>query len=252
MKKVEAFLIKMANNCISIACTVLVLFSFWVIFVVGLDLSYLIPSIFSDEINRGLNIILLNLSYSYVAGCIFYLFTSHIPKIIQMRIIISGIKVKIGEIDRVVNYLFYAFNRGNAKIEEIDAICKNKEVCTKVLISKDWNSIIEEERKYFNHTITYLSWVCQKHIELKQALTGLIDTYKEYLTAEQLSICEKIRGSFLMYKCEMDISGNVIYSQEAIKATSEDIHEELQKILKLKLSIDKRFCKWDNYEKAAQ
>lgn len=247
MKIVKKFIGKIYKNCTSIICIVLALFSLWVIIVVGLNLPYLIPSIFDSDININLNTIFLNLSYSYIAGCIFYFFTSYLPNLIRMKKIKSGIKIKIGEMDRAIQDMFYAFNRGNAENFAMDVICKNKEICIKVLMSKDWNSIIEEEAKYFHYTTTYLSRICNKHKELKKAINCLIDTYKEYLSAEQLTMCEEIRGAFLMYRFELDSSFNVKYSQRAMKETSENIYEELQKILKFKKSISRDFSHWNNY-----
>lgn len=247
MRTIKKYCIEVTNNSASIICTILALFSLWIILIVGLNLPYLVPSVFDNETNSYVNIILLNLSYSYVAGCIFYFFTSYLPNLIKMSKIMGGIKIKIGEIDRIMHEMFYAFNRGNVESYEMDAICKNKEVCIDVLMSKDWNSIIVESI-YLNRTTSYLSRISYKHKELKEAVTSLIDTYKEYFTADQLSMCEEIRGSSLMYRFELFSSLNVKYDPKAIMETSEDIYEELHKILKLKTSINKRFSKWDNYK----
>ncbi len=104
---------RLDDRKLNILLLVLVLISCWIITIVGLDLPFKITIPFNLFEAEKINGILINLSYSYLAGCIFYFFTSYLPKRNAMNDIIAGMKVRMGTIDRIIHDLMYVLKYGN-------------------------------------------------------------------------------------------------------------------------------------------
>lgn len=74
---------------------------------VGLDI---LPAIGECDNNEKINAVALNLFYSYIAGCIFYIFTSYLPCIVNSKkirpIIVEKKKIIKGKIEDSIKCVF--------------------------------------------------------------------------------------------------------------------------------------------------
>lgn len=239
---------------LDIVLVVLFFLSVYAIIVIGLELPSKISVPYGIVDANKLNVILINLSYSYLAGCIFYFFTSYLPKYKSKKDIVAGIKVRMGAIDRVIFDLIYILSYKNDVVKKtysatMNCILSSEEQFVSFCKSFDWNAYTKYHEVLSDGTKQKYLWVIkEQHLRLQQAMTNFITTYKEYLTAEQLSKCEGIRASFLMYRLSMTPSANnYVYSQKAMEETAKDIYSEFMEIWSLKRSIDSRLANWHNW-----
>ena len=242
---------RLDDRKLNILLLVLVLISCWIITIVGLDLPFKITIPFNLFEAEKINGILINLSYSYLAGCIFYFFTSYLPKRNAMNDIIAGMKVRMGTIDRIIHDLMYVLKYGNITYkctynEMMNDLISDEKKFIDFFKAFDWNSYSEYfALPVYREKIKYLSYIIQQHERLQKAITDFIDTYKEYLSASQLSRFEELRESFLIYHLSM--SQKSVFSKEAADSTARAIFQEFKKLRDLKISIDPQLDNWSNW-----
>ena len=161
--------------------------SVYIILNVGLGWFWAIGS--CENANR-VNQVLLNLSYSYIAGCIFYLLVTYFPEMQRKKTLRPAIKLKIEDLRKQINACIQTFEK-NEDWNLIDNI--SKEQLTNLIMNANMY-----DNSYYAKTIGYT----QNHLQFLHAtrdnvfaIIEQILSYKEYLSAEQLLLIEKIHDS---------------------------------------------------------
>lgn len=210
--------------------------SIYTILIIGLQIPFLIPSPFNSIITSNLNNIMINLSYSYIAGVFFYLLTVYLPINKRKKEAIPGMKIIIDEIDRIVFEIFMEFSREQKY--DIKSIYTDPCLCKNILTSKNWNDSSPFLLDTYKVKITYLKYLHSKHKEIVIAIDKLMMYYKEFLTGDQLSLCEKIRGSMLISQLDFCVNVPLIQMAEDGKEYYTNlIIKELKQIDELKQAI---------------
>mgnify|MGYP000016760230 CR=1 FL=1 len=174
-----------------ITFAIVILLCFWVVLAVGLDCKFLkIPCNYDSKTISNINTILLNLSYSYIAGCIFYFLSVTLPRYKARRTIRKGINIKMQSIQKALNDILQCFAEGT-KLSAKDCSKKNIQ---NIFTGKGWNDI-DKESELFGYNRTTMQACCLHNQYILREIDALITTYKEYLNAEVLSLLEELRNS---------------------------------------------------------
>lgn len=182
---------KIKHNWVNILFWTTFALSFWIIFALGLNILPLINCSFNESFILNINSVLLNLSYSYIAGCIFYFLSVVLPRYKEQKQINPAIKIKIKNIERYVFDILIEFAREtnySINISDIDS-------CSKALNSKRWTDNVPYLKKLYNINEDYLWLINNKRIAISNEINEIIIGYKSYLTSEQLVTLEKIRNA---------------------------------------------------------
>ena len=168
-----------------------ILLCFWIILAVGLDCSSLkIPCNYDSKTIGNINTVLLNLSYSYIAGCIFYFLSVTFPRYKARKIIRKGIEIKMQSIQKTLYDILQCFSEGT---QHSTKDC-SKENIRNIFSKKNWNDT-DEESKLFGYDRTTIQACCLHNQYMLREIDALITTYKEYFGAEALSLLEELRNS---------------------------------------------------------
>lgn len=174
-----------------IVFVIAILLCFWVVIAVGLDCSFLkIPCNYDSKITDNINTVLLNLSYSYIAGCIFYFLSVTFPEYKKRKIIRKGIEIKMQSIQKTLYNILQCFSEGT----QLSTKDCSKENIRNIFSKKNWNDT-DEESKLFGYDRTTIQACCLHNQYMLREIDALITTYKEYLDAEALSLLEELRNS---------------------------------------------------------
>ena len=169
-------------NYILIGITILCLY---VIGCVGLEIF---PTLGYSEKANAINSVVLNLSYSFIAGWIFYLLVSYFPY-----------KQRKSKLQKVIDEKFK-----NIHVKFIDCAksmypmtqWNNIHISKENLIKKMKNISITDMSSYsiagINRTI--IDHLIAQRTDIKNLIKEILE-YKEYLNDEQLVIIEQIRNS---------------------------------------------------------
>ena len=168
-----------------------ILLCLWVIVAVGLNCSFLKVSCdYGIKTTENINTVLLNFSYSYIAGCIFYLLSVTFPKYRAKKIIRKGIMIKKKSIQKILNHILQCFSEGT----QLSAEDHSEENIQNIFVKKNWNDM-DAECKLLRYNKTTIQ-ACNLHNQyLKEEIDDLIIKYKEYLSEEVLSLLEELRDS---------------------------------------------------------
>lgn len=169
--------------------------SVYIIFSVGLGWLWKIGSFENSE---NINQVLINLSYSYIAGLIFYLLTSTIPRYFTKQKITPIVDRKINEIYENIESCIQSFKKTEMKDLIISS---NIDTITQMIESENILG-----KSYFSQMmltdITNLEFIKSKK-EIIYDLISDILSYKEYLSDEQLTNLENIRSSETFHLLKM-------------------------------------------------
>lgn len=175
------------KKIISIILYLLTLSSGYIILTIGLGWFWTIGSCENaDRINQ----VLLNLSYSYIAGWIFYLLVTYFPEMQRKITLRPAIQLKIEDLRKQINACIQTFAK-NEDWHLVDTITKEQLV-----------QLITNADMYANSYYASIVGFQQNHLQFLHAtrsnvfeLIEQILFYKEYLSAEQLLLLEKIQDS---------------------------------------------------------
>lgn len=166
---------------------VLTFASIYAICNIELDWFWSIPVKYNPE---NINRVLLNLSYSYLAGYLFYLLVTEIPYWQRERkfrqIIVS--KYKILEYQIESNIQAFGTNKSNLvdniTLNELSYLVHNKEITDTAFQAKevDYKMSILELLNFSRNTII-------------QTCHAVLNIYKDYLTASEITTIENILSS---------------------------------------------------------
>ncbi len=179
-------LIKYANRIITGILICFTFISVYIIICVGLRM---LPTIGKVNDANAINAVLLNLSYSYVAGAIFYFFVSYLPfvqrQIWMRKYVLKKFKAIDAKLLSCVKCFVSLFNWGTISITEegIKNIMKDKPVRTS---NASYQALGIRE--------TILEHLKGQREAIKRIADEIMD-YKEYLSDEQLIFIKEIRDS---------------------------------------------------------
>lgn len=175
------------KNIIKIGLYILTVFSAYIICAVGLGWFWLIGN--CDNAER-INEVLINLSYSYVAGLIFYVLVTYLPKLQAKKTITPVLKFKIINLKKEINACIQTFGT-NEDEKLVDNI--TKEQLSQLINQADMysNSFYANMVGYQQNNFQFLN-ATRSNV---YAIMGQLIEYKEYMSTEQLIDIEKIRDS---------------------------------------------------------
>lgn len=135
-----------------------------------------------------INKVILNLSYSYLAGLIFYVLTSYCPYIVKrnkMRVTISEkIKRIIGRLNESAKSVFPIQEYNNLNLTEDNLV----QQFSSVSISMHCNNTYA----YCVYKMSVLNYLKSQRDNIIKIIDGIL-VYKEYLSANQLKTIENIK-----------------------------------------------------------
>lgn len=173
----------------------------WIIFSVGFNVLPLINCNLNEWFILKSNLVLLNLSYSYIAGCIFYFLSVALPRYKEQKQIKPAIRMKFKNIERSISDAILEFSRetpyeGNYNIKDID-------VCRDILDSKIWTDNAPFIYEIYGINISYLLVINDKKNAISKEIDEIIIGYKTSITSEQLVTLEKIRNAQIFHFVSM-------------------------------------------------
>lgn len=160
---------------------IILLFSLWPIFSLEVSMIPLIVIDFSVENIKGINDILLNLSYGYIAGVIMYFFTVVIPRKNLRKKQMSLLYDYIDDFYRQSMYLYSKFCAG--VFDNDDSVIKYRN--NYVEIAKYIPQVRHSNKARYDCLL--------KISELKTSFILTIIHYKEYFSDSQFVLFSKIR-----------------------------------------------------------
>lgn len=213
-------LIKLILIIISLICI-------YIILAVGLKI---VPTIYESLNSENVNNVTLNLSYSYIAGLIFYFFVSLLPYLILKHKLKPAIDLKITDLKTQITSFIRSFN----SIKDIDL--KDIELITIQNIIKK-HSILD--RSYYSPmtgtNMSNLDFLYSTKLNIFNLVDSIL-TYREYLTSNQILELEKIRDSKFFHLSKMAGSPlqDIFYkSDEFNQAFSITFYEIIESVRKI-------------------
>ena len=186
------------------------LLSLYVILTVGLKV---VAPISESSNSENINQVSLNLSYSYIAGLIFYFFVTLLPHLSLKRKLKPAINLKLTDLKTQITSYIRSFNSvENINLNDI------KLVTIQNLLEK--HSILDTSF-YSGMTGTTINNL-DFFYSTKSNIYNLIETtltYRDYLTSNQILELEKIRDSKFFHLIKMGNypTGNVFYKSDKFK-----------------------------------
>jgi hypothetical protein len=216
------------NKLISVIIIIITLLCIYSIGYIELDWFWHIGV---SENYYKINKVILNLSYSYLAGLIFYVLTSYCPYIVKrnkMRVTISEkIKRIIGRLNESAKSVFPIQEYNNLNLTEDNLV----QQFSSVSISMHCNNTYA----YCVYKMSVLNYLKSQRDNIIKIIDGIL-VYKEYLSANQLKTIEHIKDSnyfVLLNAFSLPISGidNASNREELAKELFEVI-QQTKKLLK--------------------
>jgi hypothetical protein len=136
-----------------------------------------------------INMILSNLSYSYIAGSIFYLLTVVLPYSIKLNDIKPAINRNVHKIRNSIENILLEYSRGT-NLNHSDF---SEENVKQILSSKNWTDNMAFLNKLYGISITYVKYINEEYKVIDKMVNETISNYKGYLTEKQIILLEDIR-----------------------------------------------------------
>lgn len=160
----------------------LTIISVYVIVYVGLGYGWSIGE--SDNYER-INKVLENLSYSYLAGCIFYLLTTQYAYWIRRQQFRPVMKFKMHKVVRMIDDVILEFSR------EVSTATRTESEDLKIILdSKSWTDDIPMLQEIQGIKISYIWYFAITGQNVRTNVMELIQIYRDYLSEEQISRLE--------------------------------------------------------------
>jgi hypothetical protein len=214
---------------------ILTLICLYIILCVGLGWFWTIG--YSDN-SENINQVLINLSYSYIAGLIFYFLISFLPYRLKIEKLKPAITFKIDSLYKQIKACAQSFDTK----ENTDIIEKTTLDELKIVLDKNGmydNSFQAREVGYIMNNFQFLNSTRNNAFDIIDSLLG----YKEFMKMEQVVEIEKIRDSdfFRLVKTYEDtpIAKHYYSSSEFKEALAEDLFEIIISIRFLKNEYNK-------------
>lgn len=157
--------------------------SIYIILYVGLGIGWPIGT---SHNYLSINNVLENLSYSYLAGYIFYLLTTQYSFWNRKQQLRPVMKNKWAKVVRMIDDIVLEFSR------DVQTETKTtKEDLEIILYSKNWADIIPMIQQLHGHNVSYIGYISLVGRDVRTNIMELIQLYKEYLSESQIIYLEK-------------------------------------------------------------
>lgn len=175
-------MLKIMKHIANILLYTLTIISIYVIVYVGLGYGWSVGE--SDNYER-INKVLENLSYSYLAGCIFYLLTSQYAYWIRKQQLRPVMKSKMHKIVRMIDDVILEFSR------KVNTATRTESDDLKIILdSKSWTDDVPMLQKMQGVRISYIRYLAIAGQNVRTNVMELIQIYRDYLSEEQISRLE--------------------------------------------------------------
>lgn len=173
----------------NIALFVLLLFCGWAILAIQLRITCLqIQMNWSQDRCDNLNQLFINLTYSFLAGYVFYLLTIYFPQRKEKKRIQPVIQQKVLDIRRAISDILLEFSR-NTDIKTDFLEIDNAKT---ILMSKNWTDIIPMFQRLYQARISYLAYIGEVGNKIRKDIVDFIQSYQRYMTTEQVCLLEEL------------------------------------------------------------
>ncbi len=181
-----------------------------------------------------LNSIIINLSYSYIAGLIMYVLTIALPSYLHKQKINVIIKENINDIGALLHNLLVGFPYSK------DGVCNpdisNIEECKQILTNVDWNTT--NRLPIYNHIPNKLYQTFHyDYKQLQEYITSFLQIYKSDLTATQLLLLNDLSQFKNLSILELIIKSNCVMINELGDDIANEFAEKLKTYSKLKNTL---------------
>ncbi|WP_455672521.1 hypothetical protein [Phocaeicola sp.] len=208
---------------IKILLWIIAFISIYTIGCVGLEV---LPTLGTTENPILINSVLLNLSYSYFAGLIFYLLVTYYPFYLQRKKFSPIIKSKINDL----------YNQVEATIQTFET--KEVKGIVDTITFDELKKVIEKNSMYSNsfyaNTVGYQMNNFQFLVETKNNFFTIIERlliYKDYLSINQIVSIEKIRDSSFFHLTKVYESSSLAILYYNSSQFKEELAKELFNII---------------------
>ena len=136
----------------------------------------------------NLNQLFINLTYSFLAGYVFYLLTIYFPQSKEKKRIQPVIQQKVLDIRKAISDILLEFSRGTDIKKDFLEIDNAKIV----LMSKNWTDTIPMFQYLYKARISYLAYIGEVGKKIQKDIVELIQSYQKYMTTEQVCLLEEL------------------------------------------------------------
>lgn len=179
--------IKTPDYINKIALYLLLLLCVWAILAIQLRVAGLqIQVNWSQDRCDNLNQLFINLTYSFLAGYVFYLLTIYFPQRKEKKRIQPVIQQKVLNIRKALSDILLEFSR-NTDIHQDFLEIENAK---KVLMSKNWTDKMPMFQYLYKAQISYLAYIGEVGNKIQKDVIDLIQSYQRYMTTEQVYLLE--------------------------------------------------------------
>lgn len=183
-------------NCAIVLITFLTL---TVIIVVGLDIRCLKFGSFVNA--QDINSILINLSYSYISGVIFYLLVTAIPFYLRTKKMKIVIKDGINNISKSTQEIIFAYSPesiglSNELIENTNLDEYTEEKLRRIFQGSNIFNVSNVVKRVYPGAQTTIQFTARQSFRIiDKAIEEILCCYLDYLSEEQVILLNKIKGS---------------------------------------------------------
>nr|WP_320058803.1 hypothetical protein [uncultured Bacteroides sp.] len=208
---------KLIVNIVIILITILALI---IIVVIGLDVQNLKWG--SSANAQGINSILINLSYSYIAGAIFYFLVTTIPFYLRRKKINIVIKDRLNIISASTQTIIFAYDPSSInftleQIEKIDLDRINEEELLNLFKRSTVFDISNVARQILPQANTTIFFTVKQSLQvIDKAIEETVSNYSDYLSEEQIILLNNVKNSKfknMIFSSTDDAFNRVMFSQ---------------------------------------
>ena len=195
--------------------TILVLLTISCIYIIGCVGLDIFPTIGTCEKADNYNIVLLNLSYSYIAGLIFYALVSELPYRIQKTKLKPIIDSKISDLSTQIECCVKTFREEETiqtiTKQHLEELVQNKDIYDQSSIA---NAV--------GYNMNNLQFLVNTRKRCYEIISKEIVPYKKYIDCQKMANIEKIRSSIFfrltsVYECHPNYNSE-IYKSELVNS----------------------------------
>lgn len=183
---------------INITISVITLLALIIILVIGLDIQSLKLGSFTNA--QNINSILINLSYSYIAGAFFYFLVTTIPFYLRKRKINLVIKDRINIISKGTQTIIFAYDPSsiNLTIEQIENVNLDRNNENDLLNLFKRSTIFDISnvaKQVLPETNTKILFTINQSLQIIDKAIDETLNYLDYLSEEQIILLNNIKNS---------------------------------------------------------
>lgn len=209
----------------------------WSILAIQLDVSFLILNVgWEQSLCDKINSVYVNLSYSFIAGYIFYILTIYVPQRINYKKIQPVLIKKVQLLKSSFRNVLLEFSRG-VNVSDFMEI----ESARQVLLSKDWTSYIPMFQLLYKANMSYIEYINIEGKNIKQQVLDFIQTYKQFLTTEQICALEEL-SSMHIFRIASQFSQMNINLQPGINSLIDEFILALEKVYEIEKLFSDKEC----------